>query len=156
MRRTNRSARSELGSLIREYGRDEVERSLRELDGEDDVLTVVVNRGMHHIPSSVLRGTIFEFSKDHVVLDPENLKDSTTVLLKRAHKFLSSKKWSHVYIVPSGHPLLVVLATLVIYRTLRIDPVIVGYFGEFGYSELETDVREMIFSEDADDGRTQV
>lgn len=101
---------------------------------------------MHGIPPEVLRGDVFAFSEGQVNLSSGSIDIVVDELVSRAHEYLSKANWNKVYIIPSGHPMLVVLATLVVFRSTRIDPTIVAYFGAENYVDVDTDVRERIFN----------
>ncbi|WP_375196353.1 hypothetical protein [Sphingobium sp.] len=104
------------------------------------VLTVVVNFGMHSLPEEILRGDVLFFSEGNVDLSDEGIHRTMMELSKRAVRFLRSKVWQKIYIVPSGHPALVVLATLVTYRVTRVDPSIV-YYLDGKYNDVDFDIR---------------
>ena len=104
------------------------------------VLTVVVNFGMHSLPEEILRGDVLFFSEGNVDLSEEGIHRTMMELSKRAVRFLRSKVWQKIYIVPSGHPALVVLATLVTYRVTRVDPSIV-YYLDGKYNDVDFDIR---------------
>jgi hypothetical protein len=100
---------------------------------------------MHAIPAHLLRGDVYTFSSGHVNLDRDSAEDSLKGLIKQGHKYLTSSNWNKVYIIPSGHPLLVVVATLLVFRSIRVDPIVVSYFGSDGYADINTNIREVIF-----------
>lgn len=130
-------------SLIKEFSIKEVRSAVSKrtaLEAKRE-LTVVVNFGMHALPENILRGDTFYFSEGNVDLDEQNIHETISDLTKRATRFLRGKIWSEVYLVPSGHPLLVVLATLIVYRVTRVNPTILYYMnGE--YFEAKLDVRK--------------
>lgn len=134
---------AKLSELIEKYSiknvRDAVNKQLHIQTRRE--LTVVVNFGMHALPENVIRGDAFYFSEGNVDLSEDNVDKTISQLTKRATKFLRGKIWSEVYLIPSGHPLLVVLATLIVYRVTRVNPTILYYVnGE--YFEVKLDVRK--------------
>ncbi|VXC81696.1 hypothetical protein [Sphingomonas sp. AX6] len=145
MEHLNKKAERELDGIIEEYGVEAVESYLRGLSAKTHSLTVIVNEGMHAIPSHLLRGDVFSFSSGQVELEPSSVDKTLDFLIRRGHDFLKRKNWNKVYIIPSGHPLLVTTATLLVFRSLRVDPVIVSYFGENSYIDVATNIRKRIF-----------
>lgn len=133
---------AEIARLLADHSPGELRKSLNRAlhRGEDRALTVVVNFGMHALPEDILKGDVFFFSEGNVNLDQSEISETVNDLTKRATRFLRGKVWNKVYLVPSGHPLLVVLATLIVYRITRVNPTVVYYLnGE--YSEAEMDIR---------------
>ena len=132
-------------SLLESHSESEIKRALsasRKRKGARS-LTVIVNFGMHALPEDILRGDVFFFSEGNVDLSAENVQSTMTGLSKRALKYLRSKIWENIYIVPSGHPALVVLATLVVYRVTRINPTVV-YYLDGKYNDVKFDVRSEV------------
>ncbi len=103
-------------------------------------LTIVVNFGMHSLPEEILKGDVFFFSEGNLELSPNKIKDTFRTLTTRAIRFLRGKIWENIYIVPSGHPALVVLCTLVTYRVTRVDPTITYYMDGI-YNDVKLDIR---------------
>ncbi|WP_146173259.1 hypothetical protein [Sphingomonas faeni] len=135
-----------MAELCLTYSKRQVEAALsrvteEELSGE---LTFVVNAGMHALPVDILKGETFYFSEGNVDLSQENVKETVKELSKKAVKFLRSRVWTKIYIIPSGHPLLVTLATLVVYRVTRVNPIIL-YYVDGAYREVAIDVRHDVF-----------
>ncbi|RGP40940.1 hypothetical protein BPTFM16_01235 [Altererythrobacter insulae] len=132
----------EIARLLENYSISDVRQSVNKFvhSQRKRELTVVVNFGMHALPEDLLKGDTFFFSEGNVDLDAENVDETISLLTKRATRFLRGKVWTDVYLIPSGHPLLVVLATLIVYRVTRVNPTIVYYMnGE--YFEAKLDVR---------------
>jgi len=138
----DRILQKKMSALIEKYSVEDIRLALTSIEEAKDerVLTVVVNIGMHSLPEKILRGDVFFFSEGNVELGPESVTDTIKLLTKRALRFLRGKIWNKVYVIPSGHPLLVSMATLIIYRVTRVNPTIVYYVnGE--YLEANLDVR---------------
>jgi hypothetical protein len=146
MAEPDKGAEADLARIIERNGADFVRDYVRKVErSKSRELTIIVNLGMHAIPSEILRGDVFAFSEGQVNLSAESIDEIVDELVLRAHSYLSKKNWNKVYIIPSGHPMLVVLATLVAFRATRIDPTIVAYFGVENYVDVDANVRERIF-----------
>jgi hypothetical protein len=131
-----------IDDLVAKYPESEIKRALnrsRKRHGER-ALTVVVNFGMHSLPEDILRGDVLFFSEGNVDLSSDGIYATFEALSKRAVKYLRSKIWEKVYLIPSGHPALVVLATMVTYRVTRLDPTIV-YYMDGNYNDVKLDIR---------------
>ena len=149
MDQPSESPSAELSRLVERHGIDLVKKAIKKLEKSPRrELTVIVNSGMHSIPEDVIRGDVFVFSEGQVDLTGDGIDRVLDALIKRAHSFLSGGNWNKVYIIPSGHPLLVVVATLVTFRSTRIDPVIVAYLGSENYVDFDSNIRERIFSKE--------
>lgn len=131
-----------LEELVNRFGEQAVVRAVNQKSKKNKSreLTIVVNFGMHALPEEILCGDVFFFSEGNLDLSPKNVKDTILNLSSRALKFLRGKIWGKVYLVPSGHPLLVSVATLVAYRVTRINPTIV-YYMDGRYNDAEFDIR---------------
>lgn len=131
-----------VSSLIEKYSVEDIRLALTALEESkaDRVLTIIVNIGMHTLPESILRGDVFFFSEGNVEIGPDFVTETIKILTRRALRFLRGKIWNKVYIVPSGHPLLVSMATLIAYRVTRVNPTIV-YYVDGNYLEANLDVR---------------
>ena len=151
MQQISGGADLEIAKLVETHGLADVKAAIKRVEVRSPKeLTVVVNSGMHSIPVDVLRGEVFLFSDGQVDLTIENAEKSLDDLIKRAHAFLSQRNWNKVFLIPSGHPLLVVAATLVTFRATRVDPVVVAYLGSEGYIDFDSRVRERVFSKSKD------
>lgn len=131
-----------VADLLKSYSRSELEKSIKKasLAERRRALTVVVNFGMHALPEDVLRGDVFYFSEGNLDLSKDRVHDTIKDLSFRCVRFLRKKVWNEVYLIPSGHPLLVSLCTLILYRVTRIDPTVVYYLdGE--YIDAKVDIR---------------
>lgn len=133
-------------SLLSNYSASEISIAARELSKRkrDRELTIIVNEGMHSIPDEFIRGDKLVFSSGNIDLTEENAQDTVSNLMSIAHQTLLQRLWNTVYIIPSGHPLLVVAATMICYRTVRIDPIVVSYF-DGQYLDVPLEVRKSIF-----------
>ena len=62
---------ADLGDLIKRLGEEEALNVLREhveqkKSGDENVLTIVVNKGVHHLPEKNLEGTVFYASEGNL------------------------------------------------------------------------------------------
>lgn len=132
-----------ISDLLKDYTKRDIQLAIDRvsLRAEERTLTVVVNFGMHALPENVMRGDNFYFSEGNLDLSRNGVNATISDLTKRSVKFLRKKVWNKIYIIPSGHPLLVSLCTLIVYRVTRISPVIV-YYVDGEYIDAEVDVRK--------------
>lgn len=149
---------STLEQLIEKIGRDTAARILEThiRENSDTTLTIVANRGVHHLPSQLERGEVFyasEGSLDFSSIDAVN-KQYVSILSAAASK-LKSKKWSKIYLVPFGHNSLIMQLKLLIYRITHIESVDIFYDGKGNYYDLAINQREIIVlsAEDASNER---
>lgn len=132
----------EIDRLLAVYSESDLKNSISRIARRKSPreLTVVVNFGMHALPEYVLRGDTFFFSEGNVDLSSENISGTIQSLSRRALRFLRGKVWEKVYIIPSGHPVLVSMCTLICYRVTRINPTIV-YYLDGVYIDAKLDLR---------------
>jgi len=133
---------TQISQLLAQYGESEIKSAMSKIvrSRGPRELTIVVNFGMHALPEEVLRGDTFFFSEGNVDLTPEGVSSTILALSKRALRFLRGKIWERVYIIPSGHPLLVSMCTLICYRVTRINPTVV-YYLDGQYIDAKLDIR---------------
>lgn len=131
-----------LRELLESYPPSVIKSSLNRIfrQSHNNELTVVVNFGMHALPEEILRGDVFFFSEGNVDISSDGVKETVELLSKRAVKYLRRKTWNKVNLIPSGHPLLVAMATLIVYRVTRISPTVVFYV-DGDYRDVELNVR---------------
>lgn len=131
-----------LRDLLESYPPSVIKSSLNRISRQshNNELTVVVNFGMHALPEEILRGDVFFFSEGNVDISSDGVKETVELLSKRAVKYLRRKTWNKVNVIPSGHPLLVAMATLIVYRVTRISPTVVFYV-DGDYRDVELNVR---------------
>lgn len=141
-KRVDENIERALRVLLEQYPEASVKSALNRISRESakKELTIIVNFGMHALPEDILKGETFFFSEGNVDLSAEGVKNTVELLSRRAVRFLRGKIWNKVYLVPSGHPLLVAMATLIVYRVTRLSPNIL-YYVDGEYREVELDVR---------------
>lgn len=141
-----------LADAISVAGRDVVERWLDDLIGqeglEDEVLTIVVNSGVHHLPDSVIRGEVFILTRGMLDLSTELSANNefSKALLKLSDK-LKERAWKKVYVVPFGPNTLAMQVKLLVYRITHLETIDLLYHKENGYYEININLRKLISSE---------
>ena len=118
----------------------------------DDVLTIVANKGVHHLPSECLRGEVYyasegtlDFSSiEFVKVQYEKILGDVSVILKK-------RPWKHVYLVPFGHSTLCMQIKLLVFRVTRIETTDLFYDGKGHYSDLCIEQRNLIVSSEDND-----
>ncbi|MEO6608807.1 MAG: hypothetical protein ABIN69_10095 [Aestuariivirga sp.] len=140
----------ELAFLVEQYGLAEVIKSLGSHQikkSNENVLTIVCNKGLHPLPSTILNGEIFVASEGN--LDFSSIESTQKVfeeILARTADKVRSKNWDRVYIVPFGHVTLSMQIKLLCYRILGTDTIDWFYLNALGYFPLELRLRELITS----------
>ena len=145
---------SNLNDLIEKIGHDraiDILSRFAQEDAEADahVLTIVSNKGVHHLPEDILRGEVFYASEGN--LDFSSL-DTVSVefreILGGLAEKLKSKKWKRIHIIPFGPCALSMQIKLLVYRITRIESVDIFYLGEGEYVDLEINQRNVIVGSD--------
>ncbi len=114
-----------------------------------DVLTIVVNEGVHHMPEEYLFGEVFYASAGNLNFSSEiTVYEEYQNVLSNVARKLKSKPWKHIYIVPFGPSTLSMQIKLLVYRITRIDSIDLFYLGDGEYFTLELDQRNIIVSVD--------
>lgn len=145
---------SNLNDLIEKIGHDraiDILSRFAQEDAEADahVLTIVSNKGVHHLPEDILRGEVFYASEGN--LDFSSL-DTVSVefrqILGGLAEKLKSKKWKRIHIIPFGPCALSMQIKLLVYRITRIESVDIFYLGEGEYVDLKINQRNVIVGSD--------
>jgi hypothetical protein len=91
---------------------------------EPTVLTIIANAGVHEIPQLYLRGDVYEASRGDWDASTEEalLLDLKAILSRLAGK-LRSRRWTSVYLIPTGHPILSLQIKAMVYRLLRFNTI---------------------------------
>lgn len=131
--------------FIREYGEDELKGYLNNrLSNNGDTLTLIGNEGAHSIPAEYLHGEVYVVTSGNLDLSS---KESTLLEYKAAVlsliEKLKEKRWSKVYLVPTGHTTLVLQIKVIVYNILRISTVDL-FYSKGKYFELDIDYRELL------------
>ena len=140
----------DLAYLVKRLGEEKACDILREhLEQEEleekDVLTIVVNRGVHHLPEKYLRGTVFYASEGNldfssarsVEAEFERVLEDVTIILKK-------RRWKQVFVLPFGPCALSMQIKLLVYRITRIESIEIFHLGEGQYMDLEIKQRDII------------
>lgn len=99
-------------------------RILKRDPSEPAVLTIIANAGVHEIPDTYLRGEIYEASYgDWDASTEEALLNQLKTILSRLANKLRSRRWSCVYLIPTGHPVLSLQIKAMVYRLLRFNTI---------------------------------
>lgn len=110
-----------------------------------DVLTIVVNQGVHHMPEKYLYGEVFYASEGNLDFSSEaTVYEEYQNVLSNVARKLKSKSWKRIYIVPFGPSTLSMQIKLLVYRITRIESVDLFYSGDGEYFTLELDQRDII------------
>lgn len=140
----------ELAELIERLGKDKAGEILeqyleRKYGGREDVLTIVVNRGVHHLPEENLRGTVFYASEGNLDFSSAgSVQEEFESILDGVARILKSRNWKQVLIVPFGPCALSMQIKLIVYRITRIESIDIFHLGEGEYMELEVKQRHII------------
>ena len=144
---TSKNLGAELLELIQTHGLDTVVGELKSLQmgREGLVLTIVTNKGVHHIPDEILRGDVFIASEGDLDFSSiESVTGEYQGILDRLSKKLKARKWSKIYLVPFGHNTLCMQIKLLVYRVTHMETVDWFYDGRGGYRPLELNQRPII------------
>lgn len=143
---------SELNYLISKLGEDKAFEILsryidQEKNNKKDILTIIVNKGIHPPPVKNLRGTIFYASEGNLDFSNANsVQSEFDAILKSTAKILKSKNWNQVCIIPFGPCALSMQIKLLVYRITRIETIDVFHLGKGKYIDLEVEQRSIISS----------
>jgi hypothetical protein len=123
--------------------REELNKVLSIQDGED-VLTIIVNEGVHPHAAFHERGEVYIASRGNLDFSSKERAEEEfqKVLLGVAQK-LKSKIWKKIYIVPFGPPILAMQIKLLVYRISRIETIDVLRAGNGVYYDLEINQRDI-------------
>ena len=153
---------TELANLISKIGKRKafelLERHLKDEDSvRENVLTIVVNKGVHHRPEEKLRGTILYASEGNLNFSSiESVHAELEGILKRVSRALKSTSWNRVYIVPFGPCALSMQIKLLVYRITRIESVEIFYLGDGEYKDLDLKQRNIIVNTESSLGSSNV
>jgi hypothetical protein len=110
-----------------------------------EMLTIIANDGVHHLPDAMKRGLIYIASRGN--LDFSTISSVQTeysqILSDLAH-LLKQRSWRRIYLVPFGPSTLSMQIKLLVYRVTRIETTDVFYDGKGSYSDLSIAQRDLI------------
>ena len=140
----------DLMDLIEQVGEEQARAILeRHLELEKyergDTLTIVVNKGVHHLPEEKLRGTVFYASEGNLDFSSTgSVHEEFERVLGNVTRILKCKRWKQVFILPFGPCALSMQIKLLVYRITRIESIELFYLGEGEYMDLEVTQRNII------------
>jgi len=107
-----------------------LERAFRTDIAGERSLTIIANAGVHTIPNAYIVGEVYEASRGDWDVSTEEalLSELKNILSHLVHK-LRSEPWTHVYLIPTGHPVLSLQIKAMVYRILRINTIDLYYKG---------------------------
>ena len=141
---------TDLAELIKRVGEEEARSVLREhLEREEDedeyVLTIVVNKGVHHLPKKRLRGVVFYASEGNLDFSSaQSVEREFRRILKCVAGVLKRRNWKQVFVLPFGPCALSMQIKLLTYRITRIESTEIFYLGDGEYVDLEIEQRSII------------
>ena len=140
----------DLADLIKRLGEEEAFCILREhverkTLGKEDVLTIVVNKGVHHLPKKYLRGSVFYASEGNLDFSsPRSVEVEFERVLVDVTRILKERSWKQVFVLPFGPCALSMQIKLLVYRITRIESVEIFHLGQGEYMDLEIKQRHII------------
>ena len=145
--------RGELDSLIEEaiesMGEAKLARQLESLIASnagrhDDVLTVIVNAGVHHLPEKLKRGEVFIASEGSLDFSSqESIEKEFTRITSNVAKKLKERDWRRIYLVPFGPANLSMLIKLLVYRVTHVETIDIFYV-DGQYREINIQLRPLV------------
>ncbi|BAY94370.1 MULTISPECIES: hypothetical protein [unclassified Tolypothrix] len=109
---------------------------------EQDVLTIIVNEGVHPNSPDHNHGEVYVASRGNIDFSSKEIveKEFNQILIGVAKK-LKSKPWKKVYLVPFGPAVLSMQIKLLVYRILYIETIDFLYAGHGIYYDLNINLR---------------
>lgn len=137
---------SEISRLVAVFGYDEIFEAIKQArQEEDEVLTIVSNKGLHAPPEEHLHGEVFFATEGPLVFnniqEVEEIMQQALISLKEK---LLEKRWKKIYLIPFGHVVINMHIKLTVFRTLWMDTTDIFYFGNNRYAELSRDSRNSL------------
>ena len=115
------------------------------LENEPGELTVIANRGVHHMPDYLVRGELFVLSEGSLDFStPERARSDFEACLKILSIKLKSRRWKRVYLIPFGPTLLSAFVKLLVFRVTGLETVDIMHLGGGTYTDMEIDIRRLI------------
>ncbi len=147
MNRDKLIALMELAS--KEIGEEELVNELKKLvssksDINGDTLTIIVNTGVHHLPTKLLRGQVFKASEGALDFsNQQSIEQEFARVIRNVAIKLKEQEWKKIYLVPFGPVNLSMLIKLLVYRVIHIETVDIFYIGG-DYWEIDMQLRPLI------------
>ncbi len=128
--------------------KDELNRVLSLHNGEE-VLTIIVNEGVHPHASVHDRGEVYIASRGNLDFSSkETSEEEFKKVLTGVASKLKSKIWKKIYLVPFGPSVLAMQIKLLVYRISHIETIDVLHAGNGVYYDLEINQRDIAISSD--------
>jgi len=109
-----------------------------------DVLTIVVNEGIHVLSRKYQRGEVFAASRGSMDFStPASIKKEYEKALRRTARKLKERAWQTIYIVPFGPTTLAMQIKLLVYRICGIESIDVAHLGGNTRADIEFDLRRI-------------
>ncbi len=147
----NGAAEDLLRQAIQANGEEVVLRELRKLcampSSKENVLTIIANEGVHHLPEEFVRGEVYTAHEGSFDFSSPNLTHSQIrdVLIRLAEK-LKSKPYHRIYLVPFGHSVPAMQIKLLVYRICHIETTDVFYIGAGRYFDYQENLRDLVLN----------
>ena len=140
---------SKLNKLVTQIGYEKacqiLEEHYADLSTSEDTLTIVVNRGVHHMPEEYAIGELYFASDGNLDFSSkESVHSEHERVLSNVAKKLKSRRWRRVYLVPFGPNTLSMQIKLLVYRITRIETKDLFYAGDGEYFCLDIKQRDLI------------
>ena len=140
---------SKLDKLVAQIGYEKACQILEEhctnLSTLEDTLTIVVNRGVHHMPEEYAIGEVYFASEGNLDFSSkESVQSEHERVLSDVAQKLKSRRWRRVYLVPFGPNTLSMQIKLLVYRITRIETHDLFYAGDGEYFCLYINQRDLI------------
>lgn len=143
---------SEVQLLIDEARKLGVERAIDVLRAENlkqnfndhDILTIVGNKGAHHLPENIARGFVFYASEGNLDFSSgEAVTAEITKIVASVSEVLKAKRWTQIYLVPFGHSVIIANLKLTVYRVCHLETIDLFHHKDGTYSDIQIATREI-------------
>lgn len=122
-----------------------LERMSKDGSAKEEVLTIIANVGVHHLPDHLRRGEVFVASEGSLDFSTrDSVCSEITQVLTRVAAKLKEKNWSKIYLVPFGPTNLAMLIKLLVYRVTHIETIDIFYGGNGVYHDLDVALRPLV------------
>jgi hypothetical protein len=142
----------ELSELIQNLGEQRVLHMLRKADvnaGRPDVLTIIANARVHHLPPEFERGVVHVASSGNLDFSSiDSVKAEYEKILRELARVLKSRSWRQIYLVPFGPTTLSLQIKILVFRITSIDTVDLFYDGKGSYHDIVIEQRAIIAEAD--------
>ena len=129
--------------------RDALSRILNDDSPGQDVLTIVTNEGVHHLPDAYRRGVVYVASRGSLDFSSiESIHAAFRHVLSETASVLKSRSWRRVYLVPFGPAPLSMQIKLLVYRVTGLESVDVMHVSHGPRVDVDLSLREIIVSAD--------